>query len=70
MKRQEAVALLKDLSNKQLIQPTSVLIEQREKLGSFELKIKGNFDIQAIKQFVNTRFIVQENLEKGTLSIF
>jgi hypothetical protein len=69
MKRKEAIALLKELSDKQLIQPTFVLIEQR-KPDSFELEIKGNFDCQAIDQFVNNRFMVKENLEKGILIIF
>ena len=68
MKRSEAVALLKELSTKQLIQPTFVLINQ-QKPECFELQIKGSFDFQAINQFVNNRFTIKENLEKGFLTI-
>ena len=68
MKRSEAVALLKELSAKQLIQPTYVLINQ-QKPDNFELQIKGSFDFQAINQLVNNRFTVKENLEKGFLTI-
>ena len=69
LKRKEAVALLKELSAKQIIQPTFVLLEQR-KPDSFELQIKGNFDFQGINQFVNNRFTVKEDTEKGYLTIF
>ena len=69
MKRQEAVALLKELSSAGLIQPTFVLIEQK-KPDSFELVIKGDFDFQAINKLASVRFAVKNDVEKGFLAIF
>jgi hypothetical protein len=41
--RKEAVALLKELGNRDLVQPFFVIIEKRTR-DKFQLKIKGSFD--------------------------
>jgi hypothetical protein len=64
MKRTEAVALLKELGAEKLIQPTLVLIEQRNSDG-YQLQIKGNYNFQEIETFVKDRFLLEEN--KGYL---
>jgi hypothetical protein len=60
IKRAEAVALLKELGSEQLIQPSFVLIEQRFP-DIYQLKIKGNYNLQEIGIFLKTRFLVEEN---------
>ena len=64
MKRTEAVALLKELGAEQLIQPSSVLIEQRSSDG-YQLRIKGDYNFQEIEMFVKDRFFLEET--KGYL---
>jgi hypothetical protein len=64
MKRTEAVGLLKELVAEQLIEPSLVLIEQSSP-DSYQLQIKGNYDIQEIEMFVKNRFSLEEN--KGFL---
>jgi hypothetical protein len=67
MKRQEAVALLKELSTEQLIQPSLILIQQRSP-DRFQLQIKGNYDCQQIEVFLKNKFSLEES--KGYLIIF
>jgi len=69
MKRVEAVALVKELGGEHLIRPSFVIIEQR-KPDSYQLKIKGDYDIPQIELLVKNKFAVQENIEKGFLVIF
>jgi hypothetical protein len=59
MKRTEAVGLLKELVAEQLIEPSLVLIEQSSP-DSYQLQIKGNYDIQEIEMFVKNRFALEE----------
>jgi len=59
--RKEAVALLKELGVEQLIQPSLVLVEKR-KLDSYQLKIKGSYDLKQIMIFLKNRgFRLEEN---------
>ena len=70
MKRVEAVALLKELAAVDLIHPTLVQIEQR-KPDSFELRIKGFYDLELITAFVKKfDLLAKEDTTKGYLSIF
>ncbi len=59
MKREEAVALLKELGSERLIQPSLVLLEQKCP-DSYELKIKGDYNLQEIRVFLNNRFLTEE----------
>ena len=68
MKRGEAVALLKELSAEHLIQPTSVLIQQKTP-DKYQLQIKGECSCQEIEAFLKNRgFSCAEN--KDYLTIF
>ena len=59
--RKEAVALLKELGVEQLIQPSLVLVEKR-KTDSYQLKIKGSYDLKQITIFLkNKGFRLEEN---------
>ncbi len=70
MKRAEAVALLKELSAVNLIQPSLVLIEQR-KPDSYELCIKGFYDLPLIATFIQKfDLAAEEDTTKGYLCIF
>jgi hypothetical protein len=70
LKREEAVALLKELGAKHFIQPLGVVIEKR-KPDSFQLKIKGYYDCRLIEDFVKSKDLaVEENTEKDCLIIF
>ncbi|MGO8807109.1 MAG: hypothetical protein ACLQO7_11000 [Candidatus Bathyarchaeia archaeon] len=61
MDRKEAVALLKEIGIEQLIQPSLVLVEKR-KPDSYQLKIKGNYDLKQITIFLKNRgFSLEEN---------
>lgn len=70
MQRFEAIALLKELDAQHFIQPSMVLIKQR-KPDSYELRIKGFYDLELIKDFTQKhKLSVEEDLSKGYLSIF
>ena len=70
MKRHEAVALLKELSYERLLQPSLVLVEQR-KPDRFQLCVKGDYDRDGIKVFVQRYNLeIEEDLTKGLLCIF
>jgi len=60
--RQEAVALLKELGNRDLVQPFFVIIEKRTR-DKFQLKIKGSFDKTQIFSFLKTRGFSCEDKE-------
>jgi hypothetical protein len=68
MLRQEAVALLKELDDKGLIEPLSVIIEKQTK-DKFQLKIKGSYDSSQIESFLKKRGVTYEN-SKDYLIIF
>ena len=69
MNRGQAITLLTDLCLKEkLVQPTFVIIEHKEP-DEYQLKIKGDYDSEAIKKFVQKKnFSVQE--DKTFLFIF
>ncbi len=67
MKREETVALLKELGAEHLIQPSFVLIDRR-KPDSYELKIKGVYNLQDVEIFLRNKFSVEES--KDYLVIF
>ena len=69
MKRVEAVALLRELSAKSLVQPSSVLIEQR-KPGSYQLCVKGDYNLQGIEEFIQKYTLLFEEDTKKGLCIF
>jgi hypothetical protein len=54
VKREEALALLKELGSVSLIQPSLVLIEQR-KSDSYQLQIRGDYNRQLIGIFLKKR---------------
>jgi hypothetical protein len=54
LSRKEAVALLKELSDQELVQPLMVIIQQREPYG-FQLKIKASFFQPEIEVFLKKR---------------
>ena len=54
MKREEAVALLKELGSVSLIQPSLVLIEKR-KPDRYQLQIRGDYNRQLIGIFLKKR---------------
>jgi len=60
--RQEAVALLKELGNRDLVQPFFVIIEKRTR-DKFQLKIKGSFDKTQIFSFLKSRGFSCEDKE-------
>lgn len=63
MKRAEVVALLKDLGGLGLIQPSSVLVEQR-KPDSYQLCVKGDYDLCQIEVFLKKHTL---SFEEGTV---
>jgi hypothetical protein len=67
IKRAEAVALLKELSTEQLIQPSIVLIEQRCP-DSYQLRIKGDYNLQEIGILLKNRFSIEESKNCLTIS--
>ena len=70
MKREQAVALWKELCAKQWVQPLAIVIEQR-KTNSYQLKIKGFYDCKLIEGFAQSKNLaIEENKEKGFLVIF
>jgi hypothetical protein len=54
VKREEAVALLKELGSVSLIQPSLALIEKR-KSDSYQLQIRGDYSRQLIGVFLKKR---------------
>ncbi len=69
MKRAEAVAVLKELSTELLIQPSWVLIEQR-KPDSYQLCVKGDFDLPQLEDLLKKYTLSFEEDTKGFLCIF
>ena len=60
MKREESVVLLKELGTNQLVRPIVVSIEHKLP-DTYQLKIKGDYDLQAVKEFLKDKFSVEEN---------
>lgn len=56
MERKEAVALLKELVDSNLAQPSLIALKENKR-GKFDLVIKGDYDTQVI-----TKFLAKKNL--------
>jgi hypothetical protein len=67
MKREESVALLKELGTNQLVTPIVVSLEYKLP-DTYLLKIKGDYDLQAMKIFLKNRFSVEENKDYLVIS--
>ena len=59
MDRKEAIALLCELGNNQLVNPNLVILEQR-KTNSYQLRIKGGYNFKEIGLFLKNRFCLEE----------
>jgi hypothetical protein len=57
--RKEAIALLVELGNSQLVSPDLVLLELR-KPKSYQLKIKGAYNLKEVDHFLRGRFCLEE----------
>lgn len=70
MRREQAVALVKELVGNNLIQTNWLLIDKR-KPDSYELKFKGDWDRCSLEDFLkNHNLSIEENKEKQYLVIF
>ncbi len=67
MKREETVALLKELGAEHLIQPSFVLIDRR-KPDSYALKIKGVYNLQDVEIFLRNKFSIEESKDYLVIS--
>jgi hypothetical protein len=65
--RNESVALLKELGAHQLVSPIVVSIEHQWP-DSYLLKIKGDYNLQAMKIFLKKKFSVEENKDYIVIS--
>ena len=69
MERREAIELLKTLIELNLAQPSFVSLQKNEK-GSFDLEMKVNGNLEAIRAFAAGRdLMLNEDTEKGTCII-
>ena len=59
MDRKEAISLLSELGANQLICPSFVILEP-VKAGSYQLKIRGNYNLHEIGNFLKSQFSVEE----------
>ncbi len=59
MNRKEAITLLSELGANQLVCPSFVILEL-DKIGSYQLKIRGNYNLHEIGNFLKRRFLVEE----------
>ena len=70
MRREEAIALMKELSVGQLLEPTVVLLEERTP-DNYQLRVKADCDRHGIEIFVGKfNWAIEEDKEKGFLTIF
>ena len=67
MKREETVALLRELGTHKLVSPIFVSIEHRLP-DTYQLKIKGDYDLQAMKIFLKNKFSIEENKDYIVIS--
>jgi hypothetical protein len=66
--RKEAVALVKELGDRELIKPTFVIIH-RDEPNRYKVQIKGDYDHKEIETFLKNRgYFLEEN--KDYLIIF
>jgi hypothetical protein len=69
LERREAVALLKEIVAKNLAEPSLVDLNE-SKPGKFDLILKGNFDVLAIKKLIaNKDLTAKEDKAKGYFKI-
>jgi hypothetical protein len=68
VQRREAVALLKELSDKGLVQPICVIVENRTP-GKYQLKIRDSIDCKQIENFLKEKGLLCEE-KKDYLIIF
>ena len=59
IKRAETAALLKELVEAELIQPSFVLLEMRFP-DIYQLRIKGSYNLQEIRRYLKDRFLIEE----------
>ena len=70
MKREQAVALVKELVANHLILASWLSIDKRE-AGGYELHLKGDYDLSMLDAFLLKHNLAEkENEEKGFLVIF
>jgi hypothetical protein len=69
MKREEAVALLKELEADHLIQPSLIHIQRRTP-DNYKLQMKGDFSYQEIETFLKNRGFSCEENKEDYLTIF
>jgi hypothetical protein len=69
MKRTQAIELLKELGDLGLVQSRLVYVEER-KPDSFQLCVKGDYDICKMENFLKKYTLTFEENEKGYLCIF
>ena len=70
MKRENAVALVKELVCNNLIQTNWLSIDRR-KVDGYELRFKGNRELPDLDIFLQKRYLAMEkNKEKGFVIIF
>jgi hypothetical protein len=58
--RKEAIALLAELSSRELISPNLVVLELRSH-QKYRLKIKGNYNVKDVGFFLKNKFCIEEN---------
>ena len=67
LNRKEAIALLIELGANQLVTPNFVILEQLQP-DSFQLKIKGDYNLKDIGIFLKNRFSIGESKNYLTIS--
>lgn len=60
MNRKEAIALLRELSANQLVNPSSIILEERT-IDKYQLKIRGDYCLREIETLVKNRFSISED---------
>lgn len=67
MNRKEAIALLVEEGSNQLVNPDLVILEEINP-DAYQLKIKGNYNLQEIGSFLQNKFLLKES--KDLIIIF
>jgi hypothetical protein len=68
LQRKEAVSLLKQLIERELVQPSFVSLE-KNKQGGFDLVLKVDCDLQPLKKFLSENNLAVRE-EKGYCAIY
>jgi hypothetical protein len=55
LQRKEAVALIKELDNNQLLVSPNMVIIENQKAGHYQIKIKGEYNYKEIEIFLKNR---------------